>query len=853
MIQRRSGKKLNTLVEILVLPLCLFVVALLPRLMELDVFLTPDEYRWVGRSRDFLDGILSGDWAATLQAGHPGVTTMWTGSLGILYNYLTRPPSAPDDLLTFVQQVSNEPIGISYVVPVRFPTALLMALFVVAFYILIRRLFDDWRIGAFAALLLALNPFHIALSRVLHHDALASMFMTLSLLPLLGYWLGRWSKHWLFLSGIAAGMAILTESPAMFLMPFCALLGLIWAAKRWRKGEWQGWSDVRRLVGDGLMWGVVAWLTVFLLWPAMWVIPLEVMRSVLGIGAQYASEGHGKGNFFLGKISRDPGSLFYPLSWLLRTTPLTLLGLSAWAGFFLHSLLRRRTALAYKANLYSAMLLLYVGLFVVFMTLPAKKQDRYILPIYPILGAVAAVGLVRIVSFQFDVANSRLRFGKRLAWLLVIAAVILQAWLVVVNRPYYFTYYNPLVGGAPMAARLMTVGWGEGLDQAATYLNDLPDAEQLQVTAWYDNSFATFFRGHSDNFVSDPGPTWSSDYVVVYINQIQRELPTAGLVHYFVEHQTPVFTAAMQRLDYVYVYALPTDRPSDWKVDRLPGQATFLGVSDPGFGDETKQDIDNSSLSLRLHWQNEGLAASDDWWIALEPINGPLQPWQRCSLSPDFADEQLTVGAWLESECQLVAERSPPDVYHLRVGVGPDSDQITVIPFSEGEFAVAVQDDGLLHVVSRLTALDVLARHLLPQGARPVDLVYYGAVRLIGYTTEIISTDEGRQLHVHANWQALEPLPLAELDQAVILESALIAPRDVVLAVTQGPFGDSETWPAVWSPGQVLTTTSSLPVPDSIPSESQLRLNVVLNGQRRNPLNSRGEAAESHLPVFVVQ
>jgi hypothetical protein len=142
---------------------------------------------------------------------------------------------------------------------------------------------------------------------------------------------------------------------------------------------------------------------------------------------------------------------------------------------------------------------------------------------------------------------------------------------------------------------------------------------------------------------------------------------------------------------------------------------------------------------------------------------------------------------------------------------------------------------------------------LLPQGARPVDLVYYGAVRLIGYTTEIISTDEGRQLHVHANWQALEPLPLAELDQAVILESALIAPRDVVLAATQGPFGDSETWPAVWSPGQVLTTTSSLPVPDSIPSESQLRLNVVLNGQRRNPLNSRGEAAESHLPVFVVQ
>jgi hypothetical protein len=128
----------------------------------LGVFLTPDEYRWLGRTRDFLLGILSRDWAATLQTGHPGVTTMWMGSLGILYNYWTRPPSAPDNLMTFVRQVSNEPVDVSYVAPMRFPTMLLMSLFVVAFYVLISRLFDDWRVGMVAALLLALNPFHIA-------------------------------------------------------------------------------------------------------------------------------------------------------------------------------------------------------------------------------------------------------------------------------------------------------------------------------------------------------------------------------------------------------------------------------------------------------------------------------------------------------------------------------------------------------------------------------------------------------------------------------------------------------------------------------------------------------------------
>jgi hypothetical protein len=345
----------------------------------------------------------------------------------------------------------------------------------------------------------------------------------------------------------------------------------------------------------------------------------------------------------------------------------------------------------------------------------------------------------------------------------------------------------------------------------------------------------------------------SSDYAVVYRNQIQRELPTAELVRYLTENHTPVFTATMQGVDYVYVYSLPLVRRSDWQTSRLSGRVIFFGVGGAEADDKTAIDTGDESLSVRLYWQNDGLPVSEEWWVALEPVTGPIQPWQACYLRSDFADERLMVGALLESECQLGEEGAPSGVYHLRVGVGPDPDQITIIPFSEGEFAGAVQDDGLLHLVSRLTALDVLARHLLPQGAHPADLVYYGAVRLIGYTTESISTDEGRQLQVHAYWQALESLPMAEVDQAVKLESALIAPQETVLAMTQGPFGDSMTGSAVWSSGQVLTTTSSLPLPDSVPPESQLRLNVVLNGQRRNPLNSRGEAVEPSLPAFVVQ
>ena len=159
----------------------------------------------------------------------------------------------------------------------------------------------------------------------------------------------------------------------------------------------------------------------------------------------------------------------------------------------------------------------------------------------------------------------------------------------------------------------------------------------------------------------------------------------------------------------------------------------------------------------------------------------------------------------------------------------------------------------MLHLVSRLTALDMLVRHYLPQGTRPADLVYYGAVRLVGYTTETISTVEGRYLEVHAYWQALEPVPMAELDRAVRIESALVSPQGMVTAMKEGPFEDSENLPPVWSTGQLLTTTLSLPLSDLVQPQSQLRLNILLNGQRQDTFSSQGETAEPILPAFVVQ
>jgi len=111
-------------------------------------------------------------------------------------------------------------------------------------------------------------------------------------------------------------------------------------------------------------------------------------------------------------------------------------------------------------------------------------------------------------------------------------AVVAQLVLPVLYLPYYLSYFNPLMGGARRAPEVLQIGWGEGLDEAARYLNAMPGAEGMTVASWYERVFSEFFVGKTiyieDRATISRGEVQSildADLIVIYYHQFQRAMP----------------------------------------------------------------------------------------------------------------------------------------------------------------------------------------------------------------------------------------------------------------------------------------------------------------------------------------
>ena len=415
------------------------VVLLVPRLRDLDAMVTPDEPRWVARSANFGRAIELHQFADTYQAPHPGVTVMWLGAITLwLEGYRLgtdlSAPIGPSSVGKLIENSDQRPIDLL----VEMRRTIILAN--VALYLLLFVLLNVV-LGRFAAtvsvLFLGLDPMQIGFTRLLHMDGFSTMALIVATAGW-SVWLLRQSRSALVCSAVCGGLAMATRSADAVLPAILVVISivdaLILARGSVRQALRAAWSQIRAL----LIWCGIGAVTFIALWPAIWVAPIATLRQLRSDGAALALEAHASNVLFRGEvIHRDPGVLYYPIMLAIRTNPLTIFGL-----LFAISLLFLPTdPLVSNLRRLAAHFLTFALVYLMMLTVAAKKLDRYALPAMATLSLVAIIGFIGIAHWLKGRVTVRSRTMATVSFIGAIAAIVLvQAGIAGRSAPYYEDY-----------------------------------------------------------------------------------------------------------------------------------------------------------------------------------------------------------------------------------------------------------------------------------------------------------------------------------------------------------------------------------------------------------------------------
>jgi hypothetical protein len=720
----------------LILALLIFI----PHLLNLDVFLTADEPLFLKHSREFAAAFRTGDLKQTLGIGYPGVTIAgWAAPLVSL---------ASNDLAAYVAG--------------RVTAVLLNGLLLLGLYRLSGRLVG--RGPAFIGVaLLALDPYTLSYSRLFHLEAPLALFMSLAGLSCI-LWLcdNKWQQ--LALTGLFTGLALLTKSTALLLGPMLGAIVISWGLLT-GQGRIPAWW-LARLKG-ALIIGLVASVVFTILWPAMWLEPLEALNLTFGklLNDQEASTGN-MGFFWWGQPLNDPGPAFYPVAFLLKATPWLLLGLILSLFYSFRSISSSRKEPMNKSFFMTSISLwLFALTYLFLMTVASKKSVRYLLPAFPAFYLLAGIAFAQAGAWLRQrsssvgsvvegglPASATLRGGLQSALRQPGGLLIIPLLFVFFYQPYYLTYYNPAVLGWRWAPQTLLVGWGEGLDQAATYLNGRTTGP---VVAWYEWLFPVFYQGEVQAVVP-PEHLITAPYSVLYINQVQRNIPDPNLIHYFQTRRRPDYTVRLAGIDYAWVYPGPIAGFGVEPQPAYPLEGEFGGeLQLLGYDLNVQPVLSGNPLVVTLYWQVLRPPSSDRFvYVRLVDLQGRI--WAS-------ADSPPVMGFWLPSRWEpgMVIEDAqaleippgtPPGLYHLEVGLyEPATGQV----MAAGGQPVG-QGGGLLlgEVTVEWQALppgEIDLPHLTNTQLSP-------HARLLGYETLSEAATSGDVLPVRLAWQEASSL-----------------------------------------------------------------------------------------------
>ncbi len=825
----RERLRLNIRWQRWALPMGIFLVALLPRLLSLSAFLTADEDDQIMFAHQFLMYVLQGQWGDLFFLGYPGIPTLVMGAGGVALRYLFHYTGAlpllwvEADLMTTLGQMTTRfgmfDYPLDFLWWVRVPMALLASLCILGVFLLARRLLDE-RIALLGTLIIAFDPFILAHTRVIHVDAPMAYFMFLSFLAFLLY-MDRGGWQWLLLTGLFGGLAVLSKTAAGILAPILLAAGLVYAlfppSGQPRLIRWKRFGLA--LVAAAV---TVAWI-IYTFWP----IVEKLIRNIQSVNRSI----HPTSGVFWNYWQTDQNPFYYIWAFPFHLTPLTTIGILAGLALLgVGAVAYARHRQNWPAQVLPLLLALivYIVFFIAVVSVISRRGDRYILPVYFSVGLLAALALWWLAGYapklfhKFKLTSIQLLGG----------AILLQAVFVLFYHPYYLSYFNPLLGGYRTAPYWVNVGWGEGLDRAADYLNTMTGQEKVPVAAWYSNQFAPYYRGYTVD-LSNQSAALTGDYTVFYINQVQRGFPSREILDYF-QQRDPLKIIKIGGIPYAWIYEGPVvsrtpPETYDFPVEvLLGGGAHLIGVDIPQttvpvdtytFTPQEQKWADKHPYSIvdgipvTLYWETvDRIRGSHNVYIRL--VDGEGHVWgqvDRMILAGLWRPDRWYAGYFLRDEYKLpVNAATPPGIYHLEVGMYDFiSDKSAGVAKNIGEITFTSPQQ-----LARPEYIDVETR---------LNALVNNTFTVIGHDYSDLQLPPGGEVIGKVFWQAVKNIDASYKVEFSLLDDAL-QEEYVVSAKPLSPSYPVEQW----RPSEVVGAAYRFRIPAvAPPGKYPLMLNVV--------------------------
>ena len=533
--------------------LLLLALMLGPRLPSIGT-LGYMQYLWFQRIDHFVDAVKSGDFAATFQGPHPGVTLMWILGAGLeLRTWFGGVPDVAGRLWVFE------------LMQIVWSTSVMVLLFFALRRTLVTYGTESRRAHWTALLacgLAALNPMFLSLTQVMSLDGPLAAHVALALCLFLTA-LRTGAARDYALAGLAAGLAALTKMSALIFV-FAMFACLLMKAAR-RRGAVGAWS-----LGSAITFGAVWLLTLFAGWPALWVSPLATARRIAVTDTQAEQLRHGE----FGQLLADredqagldaildvllhphrPGNarvvygrttnawLHYPAVVIFKTPAFSLvLALGGIAA----ALAAIRFAPADPTLRLVRHLSAWNGWYLLCMSIAAKKTWRYLATGEVLLELCAGLTLAWLVAVVVR------RYGRGWAAALMLPLGV-QVGHILSYQPHFIAYYDPAVGGQTVADEYLMLYWGEGAGEAARYMRAHARAQPVRfISENFDLSNLLRIMLGEPDFVGTPA---DAEFLVISYREVAMQAMSRGARFYW-SSRRPEYVAAIRGVPYAWVYRL---------------------------------------------------------------------------------------------------------------------------------------------------------------------------------------------------------------------------------------------------------------------------------------------------------